>query len=60
MIAVALRDASLFDDVRTELARFIDSATAGEMAGDEMLSRASDIADQLDEAIVGLRRVLGW
>jgi hypothetical protein len=25
-----------------------------------VLSRAGDIADQLDEAIVGLRRVLGW
>lgn len=60
MIAVALRDASAFDDVRADLARFIDSATAGEMSGDEMLSRAGDIADQLDEAIVGLRRVLGW
>ena len=59
MIAVALRDASAFDDVRAELVRFIDSASAGEMDGDEMLSRARDVAEALDEAIVGLRRALG-
>ncbi len=59
MIAVALRDASAFDDVRADLVRFIDSASAGEMDGDEMLSRARDVAEALDEAIVGLRRALG-
>lgn len=60
MISVALRDVSAFDDVRSELVRFMDSATAGEMDADEMMSRAGDIADHLDEAIVRLRRVLGW
>lgn len=57
--SVALRDASAFEDVRADLARFIDSAEAGEMSGDEMLSRAGAIADELDEAIMALRRALG-
>jgi hypothetical protein len=58
--AVALRDAGPFEDAYLELRRWIDSAQAGEMNGDEMLSRAGDIAEHLDDAIVALRRALGW
>lgn len=48
------------EDVRVELARWIDAADAGEMDGDEMLSRLGGVAEQLDEAIMHLRRALGW
>lgn len=57
---IALQDAGLFEDAYSELRRWIDSAQAGEMGGDEMLSRAGDIAEHLDEAIMALRRALGW
>ncbi len=57
---IALRDVGPFEDAVGELRRWIDSAQAGEMNGDEMLSRAGDIAEHLDDAIVALRRALGW
>ena len=60
VVSVSLRDTSAIDDVRADLARWCDAAMAGEMDGDEMLSRIGDIAEQLDEAIMGLRRALGW
>jgi hypothetical protein len=53
-------DQSLIEGVRFELARWQESAAAGEMDGDEMLSRLGGIAEELDEAIMRLRRALGW
>jgi hypothetical protein len=55
-----LFDHEEIEDVRTALGRWVDSAEAGEMPGDEMLSRLHDAAELLDDAIAHLRRALGW
>ncbi len=57
---VALQfDQALIEDVRMELARWQESAAAGDMDGDELLSRLGDIAELLDDACAHLRRALG-
>lgn len=57
---VALQfDQALIEDIRMELARWQESAAAGDMDGDELLSRLGDIAELLDDAYAHLRRALG-
>ena len=57
---VALQfDQALIEDVRMELARWQEAAAAGDMDGDELLSRLGDIAELLDDAAGQLRRALG-
>ena len=58
--AIALRNSEAFEDVCSELRRWLDSATAGEMDGDEMLSRLGSVSEHLDDATLALRRALGW
>ncbi len=53
-------DQTLVDDVRMELGRWQETAAAGDMDGDEMLSKLGEIASELDEVIMRLRRALGW
>jgi hypothetical protein len=60
-VRVAVRfDQGEVEDIRVRLSQWLESASVGEMEGDEMLSGLADIAEELDVVIQHLRRALGW